>query len=371
MAISMIRYFNRKKITLRCETVTPMFLGNAGQDAEWRVAPFKGMLRYWWRVSLPDIRTYQALLMEESRIFGSAGDAEESVAGKSCVSITLSSRARPVELRLPELPKINHPECERQDREIDPLLYLANMGIMQPGGRVRHSYFPAGSAFEWTIEYPESAEAAMKPVIILIKAFGAVGARSRNGWGSFQVNQMECEPLHIEEWCGILDDCTKEWTKGFEKDYPNCLGVDTDAIGKGKGDVLLWKTKIMPDWQSAMRELADAYVGVRARGVAGIGKLDANGKDQPSERHLLGFPLTNHPAKQAANWGNQGRHASSLRFVVRKKSEGFQGFVLHLPHRFSDQMSPMSNEKQIEVWKKVHTKLDAILKRANYTECLK
>ena len=160
-----------------------------------------------------------------------------------------------------------------------------------------------------------------------------------------------------------LDECTHEWAEGFDRDYPNCLGRD-------KNGALLWKTKAMPTWESAMRDLADAYVGVRARQIGNLGKLDPDGSDFAGERHLLGFPLTNHPAKKARNWGNQGRHGSSMRFILRRKQIGFQGFVLHLPHRFSDQMNPMPKEKQIEVWQKVHHKLDKILDRAKYEECL-
>jgi CRISPR-associated protein Cmr1 len=174
---------------------------------------------------------------------------------------------------------------------------------------------------------------------------------------------MEPEILTEEEVGYKLSACTHEWMEGFDKDYPNCLGRDEKGA-------LLWKTKPMPAWEYAMRELADAYVGVRAKKIGDIGKLDPDGSDFPGERHLLGFPLTNHPAKKTKNWGNQGRHGSPLRFILRKKGEGYQGYVLHLPHEFSEQMNPMPKERQIEVWKKVHRKLDYTFDRAKYEECL-
>ena len=37
----MSRYYKRKSITLQCEVVTPMFLGNASGEAQWRAEPFK------------------------------------------------------------------------------------------------------------------------------------------------------------------------------------------------------------------------------------------------------------------------------------------------------------------------------------------
>jgi hypothetical protein len=117
-----------------------------------------------------------------------------------------------------------------------------------------------------------------------------------------------------------------------------------------------------------MRDLADAYVAVRARDVKGIHKLDPGGKDSPGERHLLGVPLTNH----GGGWGRNARHASPLRFFVRQINGKFHGFILHLPHSFSSQKKLPPGIIQTEVWKNVHRKLDGIvnMKRASYEDCL-
>ena len=45
MKVNITRYYKREQLKLDCEIITPMFLGNANQEAELRAAPFKGLLR--------------------------------------------------------------------------------------------------------------------------------------------------------------------------------------------------------------------------------------------------------------------------------------------------------------------------------------
>jgi CRISPR-associated protein Cmr1 len=365
------RYYNRKKLKLDCEIVTPMFLGNAEQEAEWRSAPFKGLLRYWFRVTQPNARDPQELFKKEARIFGAAGDTGNDGNGKSPIKIMVraSSNSTPRCDPFQDLKPIQHPECtsdRNPNGNINPLLYLAGMGLMR-GQRVLHSYFPPGSPFQLIFEHPNALTEELKIVFTLIQTFSAIGARCRNGWGSFRVINADPD-ISIEEKTEVLRRVTRDWESAFEKDYPNCLGKDEKP--------LLWKTADSYDnWGNAMRELADVYVGVRARKVDRFGPLNPDGQQNPDERHLLGFPLTHHMAKQGQNWGSGGRHASPLRFFVHYKDGEYKGFVLHLPHAHSKEM-PFPNQRrkplswQIEVWKEVHNKLDHLMPRATYEECL-
>lgn len=133
-----------------------------------------------------------------------------------------------------------------------------------------------------------------------------------------------------------------------------------------------------------MRSLADIYISIRAGNDGkGIPKLEIN-KDSLPERHLLGYPVTNHPVNPILkngqidkkhpeyewrkNWGNQGRHGSALRLIVRKEADGHRGYILHLPHLFSTEMWPNGKERQIEIWKKVHKSLDALCDRMTTEE---
>ena len=77
----------------------------------------------------------EALFNEEAKLFGAAGDEKTSC--KSPLSVAVFSETKPVNYSLKELPKMPHEECERQNNIVDPLLYLAGMGLLQPGNRIK------------------------------------------------------------------------------------------------------------------------------------------------------------------------------------------------------------------------------------------
>jgi len=54
--------------------VTPAFLGNAGQNAQWRTPPFKALLQQWWRVAVAEEfdSDYKRLREREGILFGHA-----------------------------------------------------------------------------------------------------------------------------------------------------------------------------------------------------------------------------------------------------------------------------------------------------------
>lgn len=324
-----LRYYHRNRLELTCRLTTPLFLGNARQETEWRAAPFKALMRYWWRVAQVDSGGPEDLLAREAKLFGAAREAGSQ---KSRITLSVAATVRPQTASLGvNLSKVWHPEVGRQGRDLNPLLYLAGMGLMQANGKVNRSYFAADATFHLTLHFSSDLLEDLKPTLALVAAFGALGARCRNGWGSFQIESGL--PWNKEELTAALDRCTKNWRDGFAKDYPNCLGLDELDDNKP----LLWKTKPYNSWEEAMRELAEAYIAIRA-GKAPKATSKAIPRLAPdpdfAERHLLGVPLTNHKV-------NIERHASPLRFVVRKRETQFLGFVLHLPFRFANAPLPL------------------------------
>ncbi|HHO48844.1 MAG TPA: hypothetical protein ENN06_10420 [Desulfobacteraceae bacterium] len=358
----MERFYKRKKVELQCEVVTPMFLGGAGQEAEWRAAPFKALLRSWWRVTQHGVGDAAALAREEGRLFGRAGDDDDS--GKSLVRVFVQSNAKAVKNSLPDWDMIIHPNCIDPRRnpkgKIKPLLYLAGMGLAGPKLQVKHTYFPPEASFILAIDYPSGQVKNMERIFALIQAFGTVGGRSRNGWGSFMITNPPIDP---EPAARLLTAATRNWTDGLNSEYPNCLGCNGE-------NPLLWKTELREEWKLAMKDLAEAYIEVRAKQVGSDGELNPGMRNNHNiqERHLLGIPLTNH------NYGGgAARHASPLRFVVKKQDGKFRGYILHVPHGHSRQQPLASGVTVQKVWEKVHRKLDRIpnlLTRATYPEVL-
>ena len=68
------RFVNHEEKNLELEFVSPAFLGNAYQAAELRSAPFKGMLRYWWRI-LHGAKYGKTIYDQEAKLFGSTEGA--------------------------------------------------------------------------------------------------------------------------------------------------------------------------------------------------------------------------------------------------------------------------------------------------------
>ncbi|WP_084677691.1 type III-B CRISPR module RAMP protein Cmr1 [Thermodesulfatator atlanticus] len=249
-------------IELRCRILTPMFLGDAYQQASLRAAPFKGLLRYWWRVAAG--LTYKSpkdLLKAESEIFGGGGEK----ARRSLVKIWVEGNPKVVEdEKLPGVKNIFHPEV---GRSVNPLLYLGygpvtwDKKLRSP--RYTRSYLAPGATFVLKLTVPVSLledgrEAELfKTALLYFRAFGAAGARSRNGWGSFQVEGMEgC--YHLDENFSerLLEDLPY-WKDCFDKSYPH-----TPAKGDNS-KLLLWKREGFKSWEKAMKFLAEVYIYLR------------------------------------------------------------------------------------------------------------
>ncbi len=349
MKVNIARYYKQERLDMDCEIITPMFLGNASQEAELRAAPFKALLRYWWRIAEGGrYDTPAELLAAENEIFGSA-DADSG--GRSLVTVEVEPLSEMVAKKdaFTSPGKIDHPECERTRRKTDPLNYLAGMGLIHYRNGILHSYFPAGAMFRCSITGSRKVVPQLKQTLGLMSRFATIGSRSRNGWGSFSVKQ------NYDLTCP-----EKEWKKAFDLDYPHCLGKDNEGS-------LFWRTQTTQNsWEQCMKELADVYVSIRAGNPEkGIERMEVNAGIRP-DRHLLGYPVTNH---SVARWGQSGRHGSALRLLVRKEAEQYRGCILHLPHLYSTAMWPEEEkDRQIQIWQSVHRKLDTLCQRVSFEE---
>ena len=357
MKICISRYYRRERLDLECEIITPMFLGNARQEAELRAASFKGLLRYWWRIAEGFGKNSSKLLAEEAKLFGTANDD----GGKSAVIVQV--HGSPVRYAAGEFPYgkgLTHKEVRNRHGnpiQVDSFLYLG-YGPIQQAGKLKKEgagAFKPAQQFSLILDAPQKFIHTIGKVIALIDHFGGIGSRNRNGWGKFQISKSNSLAIHSNNYSSFIYN----WNKLFEYDYPVGLGLDDD------GNPLLWKTERKQSWQDCLNELAKFYLEIRlAFPFSGKGP-----HPYPQDRHLLGYPAgRNHGVNR---WGNKGRHASALRLIVRREMDGYHGYFLHLPYRFSERMWSDDVERQKKIWRKVHKKLDDLgLSRVSPEEVL-
>lgn len=172
---------------------TPAFLGNADQAGQWRTPPFKALLRQWWRVAYAaDHRRrldVAAMRHAEGVLFGHAwleSDRDEQgervAARRSQIRLRLSSWARGDLTAWTPLGKVRHPNV-RQPIPAD--LYLGYGPISTD--RLRgttlkaNAAIQAGRSVELKVAAPEQEAARLGLALSLMRLYGTVGGRSRNG----------------------------------------------------------------------------------------------------------------------------------------------------------------------------------------------
>lgn len=342
----------RYKITFHA----PAFLGDAEQNGQWRTPPFKAQLRQWWRVvyfadAIQRGLSFDLARMreEEGLLLGNAWLDDEY--RKSLVRVRLDKWSEGV-LRKNQWPAdvtVTHPEVRSRAGTPVPVgsgLYLG-YGPLVYDNQLRTTRLKANAAIQagelaaFSIAFPDEGIQRLQRALWLMDRYGAVGGRSRNGWGSYGLTPCEESP----ELTGAVP--LRPWR--------DCLGLDwPHALGNDEKGALIWQTAPHVDWQSLMRTLAIIKIGLRTQFRFTAGK---SGGD-PEERHWLAYPVTKHSVRR---WGNQARLPNQLRFKLRveKIDPGtLVGVIFHVPHLPPQAFTP--DRAAIErVWQRVHAFLDA------------
>jgi CRISPR-associated protein Cmr1 len=159
------------KLTLTLEVVTPLFLAGAdGREPEMRPASFRGALRFWLRALLGaqmgnDVK---ALYEAESRVFGNTNGASSIVVRTAAWNDSLKKGNRRV---LPHSQQKTFTQPALAEGSQFTLTLTARPGQQLPG-------------------------AALAALLLLLN-LGGVGKRSRRGFGSLRV--IEVEPEGVDE----------------------------------------------------------------------------------------------------------------------------------------------------------------------------
>jgi len=162
-------------ITFKCEIITPMFLSGAdGKTPELRAPSIKGVLRFWWRAlnaNLVENEDYSKFRKQESEIFGGTGvgNKEKDKGLRSKVIISIDKQP-------------------------------ANVIIAYPTPHKKRPFpknaFANGSTFEMTINVIDNSVMTgeqVKKLFIIVSILGGIGNRSRRGFGSFKITEINGE----------------------------------------------------------------------------------------------------------------------------------------------------------------------------------
>ena len=355
-----------QRMKYRIRFLTPAFLGNAEQSGQWRTPPFKALLRQWWRVVRAQGAGYdhRKLRETEGRLFGHAwlDDGHgKTWASRSKVRLRLDS-GKNGDLRSwngLEQETVTHPEVQRTGFKVGPHAYLGYGPLDGRGGtKLRklngkpNAAIQAGETSTLSIAAPESEIDVLRTALALMNAYGTVGGRSRNGWGSFMIEPFDDSPGvdasadTSRQGAGELDrSFVRPWREALALDWPHAIGADDTGP-------LVWRTKeSCTDWKALMRDLAILKIGLRTMFVFSSAR-------PPHDRHWLSYPITKHnfPA-----WGNL-RLPNSLRFKVRPDPDDpkrLRGVVFHVPCLPPRDFRPDSRAIE-NVWRKTHQLLDEL-----------
>ena len=358
--------FNQKHF--KVHFITPAFLGNAERKGQWRVPPFKALIRRWWRILVAKDLNYEweKIRRKEGVIFGHSwlkDRTNKPWAMKSIFKIKIDNWKKGTNFKesliSKPISKIRHTELSFQ---IDPLLYLGYGPINYHRSFQRIQNFPPSIKEEDEMKismYGELTE--IIKVIPLLHIFGTIGGRARNGWGSIEIikdNNGEIDIPKIENFINFkeirdqyLNECSRQWNKCLEKDWPH-------AIGKDEKGFLIWRTReFYSNWYEVMKELAEIKIKFRTQ-FSFSGSIPHS---RLFERHLIAYPVTNHEYNP---WGRQARYPNQLMFKIHRSDNGkFLGIAFHIPHTLPNELSKnvdLSSLKSMEIntWRKVHHILD-------------
>ena len=361
--------------TLKYEVrfLTPAFLGNAEQSGQWRTPPFKALLRQWWRVVWAEKHGFredlEAMRRDEGLLFGNAwlkrnADGRK-VADycKSQVRMRLSNWTAGSETKekwgsqeiQPSGWKVRHPEVRQP---IGPLLYLG-YGPLEVSKQQRsrrpeyatklkqNAAVQTGEAATLSVAVPDVDAADIRYALALIDAYGAVGGRSRNGWGSLSLLPANGSPAHVRQ----LAPWSRSWQEALKLDWPH-------AIGRDDKGALAWQTaKVYDDWKPLMRDLAIVKIGLRTMFV--FPRNIRPPHQQPAERHWLSYPVTRH---RTSKWKGNARLPNSLRLRVRPDAQDprmLRGVIFHVPCLPPEDFRPQRAAIE-KVWTRSHRLLDEL-----------
>ncbi len=188
--VDVSRYTDTTELVFDVEFITPAFLGGADGNAEIRTAPFKNGIRYWWRV-LYGAKYFSAGKLKETEdsIFGSTEK-------KSNVLISIGTQAKNSFFELSGFPNGKRIDVSHQGKVmkvniLDYMAYGKYDYVKGKGNVYTVSHIKPKTKIRLNINikntgYTEEIIDAIK----MFLAWGGVGSKSRNGFGSMDYTDL-------------------------------------------------------------------------------------------------------------------------------------------------------------------------------------
>lgn len=345
------------EIELNISFNTPAFLGNAKQEGQWRTPPFKALLRQWWRVvkASNGCDNVDKIRSDEAELFGSATDDERKIlkAGRSLLRLKLEKWNEANCNNSISSKTVFHPETKQKYIKSD--LYLGYGPITKDIKK----YIIPNEVNTLRIGFPKKYEQELKETIQLIAWFGTIGSRSRNGWGSINIESAKLDG----EIFAIDNEINKDKLNKYADSFSRLINLDwAKKIGKDdNGHLLIWKTSFKNKLEDVITDLANLKISYRTN-FKFENRNDKN-TNIVSKRYIISYPIS--PSHSLDRMGNS-RNPSQLRFkVIKDKNNQYYGLIFHLPckvsRKFFDKNQVIKRDYQkLEpiVWKEVHDFLD-------------
>ncbi|MFN3533315.1 MAG: type III-B CRISPR module RAMP protein Cmr1 [Candidatus Brocadia sp.] len=340
-----------EKICFEIETVTPMFLAGAdGKTAELRPASLKGLLRYWWRAlqSEPDL---VKLRKKEAMIFGSSEDG----IGGSSFSIRVAYNNE-LKRSTDDLPKHNITVTSKSRGRsflVNILEYLAYGPCTYDRAKRRNvivrEYIQHGMKFTIHINFfKEDCISEILQAMYVFELFGGLGSKSRNGFGSFFIQNKEKCFAPIHGICSVKNPYTKQNLQNLVKQTD---GKSYTSFARG---TKIFKAKESYNtWDKALGEVGKVYRGIRS---GDIKITDTNMKQKAFEKHFK-YDKRQYIASPIIVDGDTKsfleRHAKPYFIKIAKEGDQYRAYILYLPSRYCDGLELDRNKKKIN-----HSKVD-------------
>lgn len=322
--------------------LSPAFLGNASQSAQWRTPPIKALLRQWWRVAYAADKGFAVnvaeMRHEEGLLFGHAWLENDSFV-RNGKQVKTSARQSAVRIRLDTVDgNAAHGWSLGSQSGVTPLstsldTSYAWFGLVKRAGLPDRSGIQATPAKEsvqllrLAVRHDRAAQLRIDEVTALISQFGLLGSRSRGGWGALHINNVA--PLSLAQtrrYTRPLADCLRG-------DWPMSLAADE------RGPCVWYSKETFKTWDKAMRFVATERRHVRTS-LKGV-----NGKDL---RYALGFATS-------------GRMPSPLRWKIVPVGDALKVSIFAMPHRIpEDSGQRMPTSDLHAAWQTVCDTLDAM-----------